>query len=112
MGAGRRFKLCQASPRVHYVRMVHAMWLLDEDLSFAKVHYVQIVDTMWMMDADLNFARYHYVQIVIVRVRGPERRYGPFGDRIVVVVVFVVVLGFLLRSTNHNKEAPAATTDL
>ena len=49
----------------------------------------------------------------IVRVRGPERRYGSSGDRIVVVLVLVVVvLGFLLRSTNYNKEAPAAMTGL
>ena len=49
-----------------------------------------------------------------IRVRGPERRYGPSRDRIVVVVVVVVVvvLGFLLRSINYNKEAPAATTPL
>ena len=39
---------------------------------------------------------------------GPERRYGPSGDRIVVVVV----LGLLLRSTNYNKEAQVAATPL
>ena len=49
----------------------------------------------------------------MIRVRGPERRYGASGDRIVVVLVLVVVvLGFLLRSTNYNKGAPAAMSGL
>ena len=37
---------------------------------------------------------------------------GSCPEKIEVVVVVVVVLGFLLRSTNYNKETPAATTDL
>ena len=50
---------------------------------------------------------------IYIRVRGPERPYGASGDRIVVLVVLVVVvLGFLLRSTNYNKGAPAAATPL
>ena len=36
----------------------------------------------------------------------------PEKIEVVVVVVVVVVLGFLLRSTTYNKEAPAATTPL
>ena len=46
-----------------------------------------------------------------IKMRGPERHYGASGDRIVVVIV-VVVLGFLLRDTNCNEEAPAAATPL
>ena len=37
-----------------------------------------------------------------IRVRGPERHYGPSGDQIVVVLA-VVVLGFLLHNTNYCK---------
>ena len=37
---------------------------------------------------------------------------GSCPEKIEVVVVVVVVLGFLLRSTNYNKETPAATTPL
>ena len=47
---------------------------------------------------------------LLVRVRGLERRYGASRDRIVVVVV--VVLGFLLRSTSCNKKALASATPL
>ena len=49
------------------------------------------------------------LSLYYIRVRGPERRYGPSGDRIVVVVV---VLGFLVRSTNYNKGATAAMSRL
>ena len=45
-----------------------------------------------------------FQKLKLVRVRGPERRYGASGDRIVVVLVLVVVvLGFLLRSTHYNR---------
>ena len=59
-----------------------------------------------------------YIYIYIYQSEGgigPRAASGGPGGEIVVclfVCLFVVVLGFLLHSTNYNKETPAATTTL